>query len=614
MSTTFRITNTPGKRHIINNELVCHPDDFISPHIWIFNTVYKLVSGNVGKGELGVGLWHRAKYNVSFDSEVTVRPIQPISKTLKKLNLTIITVQSNGPCEPIHETIFIDTVKRKFKDWYFSGNQIVALEIGYDIYCLQVGQNEGYLKDSTDITLLSKVQKVNMIKATFLKSDLFQDDFSFESIGVGGLDAQMANIFRRALVTRTLDSTLSKKLGVKHVKGILLYGPPGTGKTLIARNIGSLLSNNPPQIINGPEIMNKYVGQSEENIRKLFQPAIDDYNKNKEDAGLHIIIFDEIDAICKKRAGGEFGRVNDSMVNQLLTMIDGYNEFDNIFLIAMTNRKDLLDEALLRPGRLEVHVKINLPDKRGRLQIFRIHTQTMSDNNFLTSNIDFDKLADLTENFSGAEIEAVVKNARSRAIYEKIRSKKEEDILVTMDHFVGAVSEIIPAFGNHCQQVEKLLPKNYDVNLNSNTYEKIKNIILASGSKSLLLSGASKTGKSTMIYHISNQYRFKLTKIVRAIDFIKMNEYLKSQFLIDLLQDTFLSEESLIVIDDIEILLEYANIYGAVAYSNKMYQTLHTLLKTKPDNSENKLIIICICGETSLSSYLEPSFDHTFLI
>jgi len=318
--------------------------------------------------------------------------------------------------------------------------------------------------------------------------------------------------------------------------GVLLYGPPGTGKTLMARQIGRMLRAREPKIVNGawalrwrasphvapflrvrgsshtkavapgPEILNKYVGQSEENIRNLFADAEAEvrpgtarparalhrltlrppsvsrwcshgpqYKAKKDESQLHIIIFDELDAICKQRGSRNDGTgVGDSVVNQLLAKVrwpgrerpgmappandplsavrrahcpvsqmDGVDQLNNILIIGMTNRKDMIDEALLRPGRLEVHVEISLPNLEGRVQILNIHTATVRasarcpcpprarhpadprgaahraaprtlqarKHNRLSDDVDLRKIAELTKNFSGAEIEG----ARSRA-------------------------------------------------------------------------------------------------------------------------------------------------------------------------------------------------------
>jgi vesicle-fusing ATPase len=208
---------------------------------------------------------------------------------------------------------------------------------------------------------------------------IIQPDFKFEDMGIGGLDKEFWLIFRRAFASRIYPQDLVQKLGIRHVKGLVLYGPPGTGKTLMARQIAKMLHAREPKIINGPEILNKYVGQSEENIRALFKDAEAEYKAKGDNSELHIIIFDELDAICKQRGGRNDGTgVGDSVVNQLLAKMDGVEQLNNILVIGMTNRLDMLDEALLRPGRFEVQLEIGLPNKEGRCQILKIHTNTVS--------------------------------------------------------------------------------------------------------------------------------------------------------------------------------------------------------------------------------------------
>jgi len=254
-------------------------------------------------------------------------------------------------------------------------------------------------------------------------NSIVQPNFKFEDMGIGGLDNEFSAIFRRAFASRIFPPGLVDKLGIQHVRGILLYGPPGTGKTLIARQIGKMLNAREPKVINGPEVLNKYVGQSEENIRKLFADAEKEYKEKGDESGLHIIIFDELDAVCKQRGSGAGGGtgVGDSVVNQLLSKLDGVDQLNNILLIGMTNRMDMIDEALLRPGRLEVHMEISLPDEHGRQQILKIHTAKMRENNVMDRDVDLPELARLTKNYSGAEINGLVKAASSFAFSRHIK-------------------------------------------------------------------------------------------------------------------------------------------------------------------------------------------------
>nr|XP_020476732.1 LOW QUALITY PROTEIN: vesicle-fusing ATPase-like [Monopterus albus] len=160
--------------------------------------------------------------------------------------------------------------------------------------------------------------------------------WNFEKMGIGGLDKEFSDIFRRAFASRVFPADVVEQMGCKHVKGILLFGPPGCGKTLMARQIGKMLNAREPKVVNGPEILNKYRGESEANIRKLFAKAEEEQKRLGANSGLHIIIFDELDAICKRRgtAASSTG-VHDTVVNQLLSKIDGVEQLNNILVIGM---------------------------------------------------------------------------------------------------------------------------------------------------------------------------------------------------------------------------------------------------------------------------------------
>lgn len=244
------------------------------------------------------------------------------------------------------------------------------------------------------------------------------------SSNVGGLEGELESIVRRVLASRA-DPAAARRLGVGHVRGVLLSGPPGCGKTLLARELARSLGARPPQIVNGPEIMDKFVGEAEKKVRALFAPAEDEYAAAGDASELHVIVLDEMDAFARKRGTlhGDSTGVRDSVVNQLLAKMDGVVEAGNVLVVGITNRPELIDEALLRPGRLEVHLEVTLPDRQGRRDILRIHTRPMRANEALTEDAEGfveglgdDSLAARTGYFSGAELAGLVRSAASFAL------------------------------------------------------------------------------------------------------------------------------------------------------------------------------------------------------
>ena len=302
-----------------------------------------------------------------------------------------------------------------------------------------------------------------------VRQSIINPDWDFGKMGIGGLDKEFNAIFRRAFASRVFPPELVEQLGCKHVKGILLFGPPGTGKTLMARQIGTMLNAREPKIVNGPQILDKYVGESEANVRRLFADAEEEEKRLGPNSGLHIIIFDEIDAICKARGSvaGNSG-VHDTVVNQLLAKIDGVEQLNNILVIGMTNRRDMIDEALMRPGRLEVQMEIGLPDEDGRCQILNIHTKRMREFKKINPDVDSREFAALTKNFSGAELEGLVRAAQSTAMNRLIKaaSKVEVDpgamekLLVNRQDFLHALeNDVKPAFGTAAEALDSYLTK-----------------------------------------------------------------------------------------------------------------------------------------------------------
>ena len=208
-------------------------------------------------------------------------------------------------------------------------------------------------------------------------------------------------------------SDVFKKFGITPPKGVLLYGPPGTGKTLLAKAVAHETESN-FILVNGPEILSKWVGESEKAIREIFKKA--------RQSAPTIVFFDEFDAIAAKRNLSESSgsRVTELVVNQLLTEIDGLESLSEVVVIAATNRPDLIDTALLRPGRFDRIILTPAPDKNGRIEIFKVHTKDMP----IASDVDLEKLAELTKGYVGADIESVCREAAIFSIRKDINAKE----------------------------------------------------------------------------------------------------------------------------------------------------------------------------------------------
>ena len=599
-----------NEKYIYDNTLTHNLLDFNKTHLYlkINNVIYlSTCDSNIPKGKIGLSVIVRNKLNIKPNDYIKIEIYEPISMGLKNVIFNV-RLSNNKNLFTEHEDELREKITEVLQKHYLSNGQVMILNYKNLNILLDVRtNNDGYLDASTKIEITSNDTNVTIISGKMIKRDLFKEDYNFSSIGIGGLDTELLMAFRRSLSTRAHKQSVIDNLGIKHVKGIILHGPPGTGKTLIARKIGGMISNIEPKIINGPEVMNKYVGQSEENIRKLF----DDAKNDKDNINLHVIIFDEIDAICRKR-GNSSNTHGDNVVNQLLSMIDGVHQLNNIFIIAMTNRLDLIDDALLRAGRLEVHIKIGLPNKEGRKQIFDIHTNKMKSNNYLNNDIDIEYLSKITENYSGAEIEAIITNAASRALYENLQLEKDNNIIVNMNHFNKACEEVIPIFGSNIKKVLTLLPTKY-VNLTTShtqCYTETNKLIKSNGRlKTILLKGESGTGKSSLAAKIMLDNEVIYKTFINSYDIISHDDHGKSNYLIDIFNKAYIVNESLIVIDDVEILINYSTLGEHVIYTNKIYQTLITLLKT---NINHKLTVIVICNDNYLSSKLSLYFDKTF--
>ncbi|KAH8701974.1 putative vesicular fusion ATPase [Talaromyces proteolyticus] len=604
----------------------------------------------VSQGQIGFGELQRTWAGIGLTDSVKVQIYKPFNQErgvyLGAINIEIGFYKGRRTEDQYDQDDLANVIKQEFQNQIFAPGQKLLMShqkipLALTIKTVELidlisekqtdaAEGVGVTSDASARGILTPHTVINFYsdgKGIRLKpSDskppvnaIIRPDFQFETLGIGGLDSEFSTIFRRAFASRVFPRGLINKLGIQHVKGILLYGPPGTGKTLIARQIGQMLNAREPKIINGPEVLNKYVGQSEENIRKLFADAEKEYKQRGDESELHIIIFDELDAVCKQRGSGAGGGtgVGDSVVNQLLSKLDGVDQLNNILLIGMTNRKDMIDDALLRPGRLEVHMEISLPDEKGRAQILKIHTQKMTENHAIEPDVDLQELAHLTKNYSGAEIFGLVKAATSFAFNRHVEpgtlatvKKDVVDLKVRRDDFLNALEEVKPAFGVSEEELENCVQQgiiDYSTRIKDILEEGrlfVNQVGAADATPlfSVLFHGPSASGKTALAARIAIDSGFPFIRLISPEDMVGFNEPAKIQHITKVFTDAYKSRTSIVVVDNIERIIDWVPIGSR--FSNSVLQTLMVFLTKHPAN-RRRLLILATTTERSLLRELD---------
>ncbi|MCS7096066.1 MAG: CDC48 family AAA ATPase [Candidatus Bathyarchaeota archaeon] len=244
---------------------------------------------------------------------------------------------------------------------------------------------------------------------------------------IGGLE-EVKRELREAVEWPIKNPEVFKRFGIRPPKGVLLYGPPGCGKTLLAKAVATECEAN-FITIKGPEVFSKWVGESEKAIREVFRKA--------RMAAPAIIFFDEIDSLVPRRGlGYADSGVTERVISQLLTEMDGIQTLEDVVVMAATNRPDIVDPAVLRPGRFDRLIYVPEPDDKSRLQIFKIYTKNMP----LAKDVNLEQIASMTKYYSGADIEAVCREAAMQALRRDMNSKE-----ITMKDFEEALKRIGPS-------------------------------------------------------------------------------------------------------------------------------------------------------------------------
>ncbi|GAA6061702.1 hypothetical protein JCM10212_004934 [Sporobolomyces blumeae] len=658
----FAVVEAPTASHALSNRIVLNEQDWP-------NTNYVRIKGRyvyatqfdpaIRPGTIGAARLVRQYAQLSQSGDVVdVEPFDPNSLGsnvyLASMDLEVgYWFEKNAQPTPYSADELQQVFVRAYEGLIFSSGQPLVFDFhgqnlratvkGVHALSLDGGGGGGGAAGGQHATIgiLTRETEVNFVKdpasAIKIKSSakkpppnaILAPNFKFEDMGIGGLDTEFSAIFRRAFASRIFPPGLVDKLGIQHVKGILLYGPPGTGKTLMARQIGKMLNAREPKVVNGPEILNKFVGQSEENIRKLFGDAEKEYKEKGDESGLHIIIFDELDAICKQRGSTNNGTgVGDSVVNQLLSKMDGVDQLNNILLIGMTNRMDMIDEALLRPGRLEVHIEISLPDESGRVQILTIHTSKMRQNGVMGRDVDLAELAALTKNFSGAEIGGLVKSATSFAFNRHVKvgtlaaiSDDIDQMQVVREDFMNALDEVQPAFGVNEEELQQVV-QNGIIHFDSHIHNILRDGKLLveqvrtserTPLVSALIHGPPGSGKTALAATIAMASGFPFIKLVSAENMVGFSEAQKISHLNKVFTDSYKSPLSCIVVDGIERILDWVPI--GPRFSNGVLQALMVLLGKRPPKGRRLLILSTTSNRPMLSEMdLMDSFTSSLLV
>jgi vesicle-fusing ATPase len=279
------------------------------------------------------------------------------------------------------------------------------------------------------------------------------DEDSVLTPSSSGADGSLESRTEGELTQAALEADELALLGLTPVRGLLLYGPPGCGKTALAREISRALRARAPKILSAPELLDRWVGSSEKLIRQLFADAEAELaacNGDATKSALHVIVIDEIDAVFRKRTSAEDSgeATRSSAVNQILAKLDGVNAIPNVLLIGMTNRRELLDPALLRPGRLEVQILVPKPDTEGRREILNIHFNALRKKGRLSKPlccaIDGVKYKGSLDGENGSgkvqDIPSMRKRDKMKKILRQVSplSNRKFDLAVATDGFSGA--------------------------------------------------------------------------------------------------------------------------------------------------------------------------------
>jgi transitional endoplasmic reticulum ATPase len=397
-----------------------------------------------------------------FDREIKINPPDEEGR------IEILRIHTRGM--PLEKDVNFDEIARKTIGFTGADLEVLCKEAGLKSikpYFAELKKNEekvptqilDKIKVSRQhfIDALKNVEPSAMREVLINKPHVSWDD-------VGGLEDAKEKL-RELVELPLIRPDLFAKAGIKPSKGILLTGPPGTGKTLLAKAVATEANANFISV-KGPELISKWVGESEKHVREIFKKA--------RQVAPCIIFFDEFDSISKSR-GLSMTDSTERVVNQLLTELDGIEELEKVMVIAATNRRDLIDSALLRPGRIDSIIELPLPNEKTRLEILKVHAKNMP----LEKNIVLEDYSKKTESWTGADLGALTRNAGINAIkrFYKSRKEKTENLIILKEDFDKALEEVAKSIGKEMDEnsIDKKIEE-YEKKILNGKKEKIKEV------------------------------------------------------------------------------------------------------------------------------------------
>lgn len=486
----------------------------------------------------------------------------------------------------------------------------IKTDFSYQVEVITQNLNGQLINENTAITVIDSDGKIITDQN---EGKVFKGKFNFKELSIGGLDKEFIEIFRRAFSTRLLSQKIRKEQGIRDVRGIMLHGPPGCGKTLIARQLSKAINAKSVKVVQGPSLIDGLIGKSEQNVRELFTDAEQDWISNPDTNNIYVIILDECEVIFKKRGSGSgvSGEVSDNMVTQFLSKIDGVDAIGNILLICMTNRIDQIDSALLRPGRIELHLEIKLPDINGRREILNIHLDKIKNK----EEIDIEQLAEMTSNFTGAEIEGCVQNANTYSISRIIdpdnlkEDYSDEIIILKQKDLELSIMETIPQYGNKSEILKIILSKEFNP---FGGFELICERMATSekGNVNSFLFWGDGGQETLCVCNAANISEQGLVRFINAEMLLGFRN--KAEELNNIIQDCLRSESTTIILDHLELLVEYSKFNN---YCNGQILLVIKCLLDKKIENHKKVNVVITTKTLEFTELLElESFDYQYHI